>query len=70
MNKTTMSVTELDFLELIEEYKYEEAAKMYFDRAYQYRNEFNIILNERNVKSKVLNVLRELDEYGEYGDQI
>ena len=70
MNKTTMSTTELDFLELIEEYKYEEAAKMYFDRAYQYRNEFNIILNERNVKSKVLNVLRELDEYGEYGDQI
>ena len=70
MNKTTMSVTELDFLELIGEYKYEEAAKMYFDRAYQYRNEFNIILNERNVKSKVLNVLRELDEYGEYGDQI
>ena len=70
MNKTTMSVTELNFLELIEEYKYEEAAKMYFDRAYQYRNEFNIILNERNVKSKVLNALRELYEYGVYGDQI
>ena len=70
MNKTTMSPTELDFLELIEEYKYEEAAKMYFDRAYQYRNEFNIILNERNVKSKVLNALRELYEYGVYGDQI
>ena len=70
MNKTTMSVTELNFLELIEEYKYEEAAKMYFDRAYQYRNEFNIILNERNVKSKVLNALWKLEEYGEYNDQI
>jgi len=70
MSKTTMSVTELDFLELIEEYKYEEAAKMYFDRAYQYRNEFNIILNERNVKGKVMDIMWKLEEYGEYGDQI
>ncbi len=70
MNKTTMSVTELDFLELIEEYKYEEAAKMYFDIAYQYRNEFNIILNERNVKGKVMDIMWKLEEYGEYGDQI
>jgi hypothetical protein len=70
MNKTTMSTTELDFLELIEEYKYEEAAKMYFDRAYQYRNEFNKILNERNVKNKVIDIMYRLDEYGEYNDQI
>ena len=70
MNKTTMSVIELDFLELIEEYKYEEAAKMYFDRAYQYRQKFQIILNERNVKDKVMNIMYRLEEYGEYGDQI
>ena len=70
MNKTTMSTIELDFLELIEEYKYEEAAKMYFDRAYQYRNEFNIILNERNVKNKVIDIMYRLDEYGEFDDQI
>ena len=43
---------------------------MYFDRAYQYRNEFNIILNERNVKDKVIDIMRKLEEYGEYGDQI
>ena len=70
MNKTTMSVTELDFLELIEEYKYEEAARMYYDRAYQYRNEFNIILNEKNVKDRVIVLIHRLNEYGEYGDQI
>tara|TARA_B110000285_G_scaffold119792_1_gene135544 strand:- start:58 stop:255 length:198 start_codon:yes stop_codon:yes gene_type:complete len=65
-----MSVTELDFLELIEEYKYEEAARMYYDRAYQYRNEFNIILNEKNVKDRVIVLIHRLNEYGEYGDQI
>ncbi len=70
MNKTTMSTIELDFLELIEEYKYEEAAKMYFYRAYQYRQKFQIILNERNVKDKVMNIMYRLEEYGEYGDQI
>lgn len=70
MNKTTMSTTELDFLELIEEYKYEEAAKMYFDLAYKYRDSFNIILNERNVKNKVMDIMYRLDEYGEYNDQI
>ena len=70
MNKTTMSTIELDFLELIEEYKYEEAAKMYYDRAYQYRNEFNIILNEKNVKDRVMNILWKLEEYGDYSDQI
>ena len=70
MNKTTMSTTELDFLELIEEYKYLEAANMYYDRAYQYRNEFNIILNEKNVKGKVMDIMWKMDKYGEYGDQI
>ena len=70
MNKTTMSTIELDFLELIEEYKYEEAARMYYDRAYQYRNEFNIILNEKNVKDRVIVLIHRLNEYGEYGDQI
>ena len=64
-----MTKVEADFIELIEEYKYEEAAKMYFDRAYQYRNEFNIILNERNVKGKVMDIMGKLEEYGEYSDQ-
>ena len=65
-----MTKVEADFIELIEEYKYEEAARIYFDRAYQYRNEFNIILNEKNVKGKVMDIMRELDEYGEYNGQI
>ena len=65
-----MTKVEADFIELIEEYKYEEAARIYFDRAYQYINEFNIILNEKNVKGKVMDIMRELDEYGEYNGQI
>ena len=65
-----MTKVEADFIELIEEYKYEEAARIYFDRAYQYINEFNIILNEKNVKDKVMDIMRELDEYGEYNGQI
>ena len=65
-----MTKVEADFIELIEEYKYEEAARIYFDRAYQYINEFNIILNEKNVKGKGMDIMRELDEYGEYNGQI
>ena len=68
--KNILLPTEEKFIELIEEYKWEEAAKMYFNWAYKHRDSFNIILNERNVKSKVLNALRELYEYGVYGDQI
>ncbi len=68
--KKELSPTEEKFIELIEEYKYEEAAKMYFDRAYRFQNEFNIILNERNVKNKVMDIMYRLDEYGEYNDQI
>ena len=68
--KKELSPTEEKFIELIEEYKYEEAAKMYFDRAYRFQNEFNIILNERNVKDKVIDIMYRLDEYGEYNDQI
>ncbi len=68
--KKELSPTEETFIELIEEYKYEEAAKMYFDRAYRFQNEFNIILNERNVKNKVMDIMYRLDEYGEYNDQI
>ena len=68
--KKELSPTEEKFIELIEEYKWEEAARMYYDWAYMYRDSFNIILNERNRKDKVLNLLRELDEYGEYNDQI
>ncbi len=60
----------MEFRDLIKEYKYEEAAKMYFDLAWKYRDSFNIILNERNVKDKVIDIMRELEEYGEYGDQI
>ena len=68
--KKELSPTEEKFIELIEEYKYEEAAQMYFDRAYRFQNEFNIILNERNVKGKVIDIMYRLDEYGEYNDQI
>ena len=68
--KKELSPTEEKFIELIEEYKYEEAAKMYFDRAYRFQNEFNIILNERNVKSKVIDIMRAWEEYGQYNDQI
>jgi hypothetical protein len=70
MNKTTMLPTEEKFIELIEEYKYVEAAKMYFNWAYKHRESFNKILNERNVKNKVIDIMYRLDEYGEYNDQI
>lgn len=53
-----MSVTELDFLELIEEHKYEEVSTMYYYK-HQYRNEFDIILSERNVKDKVIEILND-----------
>jgi hypothetical protein len=53
-----MSVTELDFLELVEEHKYEEAATMYYYRSHQYRNEFDTILSEWNIKDKVMEILK------------
>ena len=59
-----------EFRELIEEYKWEEAARMYYDWAYKYRDSFNRILNERNRKDKVMDIMYRLEEYGEYGDQI
>jgi len=65
MKKYILLPTEEKFIELIEEYKWEEAAKMYFNWAHKHRDSFNRILNERNRKDKVLNILRELDEYGE-----
>jgi|TARA_R110000824_G_scaffold266091_7_gene455103 hypothetical protein len=68
--KNILLPTEEKFIELIEEYKWEEAARMYYDWAYKHRDSFNRILNERNRKDKVLNILRELDEYGEHNDQI
>ena len=68
--KNILLPTEEKFIELIEEYKWEEAAKMYFNWAYKHRDSFNIILNERNVKEKVMDIMWKLDEYGEYSDQI
>jgi hypothetical protein len=68
--KNILLPTEEKFIELIEEYKWEEAAKMYFNWAYKHRDSFNIILNERNVKEKVMDIMWKLDEYGEYNDQI
>ena len=68
--KNILLPTEEKFIELIEEYKYLEAANMYYDWAYKHRDSFNKILNERNVKGKVMDIMWKLDEYGEYNDQI
>jgi len=59
-----------EFQFLVDHYEYELAARMYYDLAYMHRSEFNKILNEKNVKEKVINLMRELDEYGEHNDQI
>ena len=53
-----MKYTEImRFRDLIEEYKYKEAAKMYYDLAWKYRDAFNRILNEKNVKNKVIDIM-------------
>ena len=58
--KNVLLPTEEKFIELIEEYKYDEAAQMYYDWAYKHRESFNKILNERNVKDKVISLMYEL----------
>ena len=68
--KNILLPTEEKFIELIEEYKWEEAARMYFNWAYKHRDSFNKILNGRNRKDKVMDIMWKMDEYGEYSDQI
>ncbi len=53
----------MEFQDLIEEYKYKEAAKIYYDLAYMYQDAFNRILNEKNVKNKVIDIM-----YSEFCD--
>ena len=53
----------MNFRDLIEEYKYKEAAKMYYDLAWKYQDAFNRILNEKNVKNKVIDIM-----YSEFCD--
>ena len=48
------------FKDLIDHYEYKKAAKMYYDLAYMYQGEFNKILNENNVKDKVIDIMYEL----------
>ena len=45
------------FKDLIDHYEYKKAAKMYYDLAYKYQDEFNKILNENNVKNKVIDIM-------------
>ena len=68
--KNILLPTEEKFIELIEEYKWEEAAQMYYNWAYKHRESFNKILNERNRTDKVMDIMWKMDEYGEYNDQI
>ena len=67
--KNVLLPTEEKFIELIEEYKYDEAAQMYYNWAYKHQDSFNKILNEKNVKDRVINLLYVL--YGnDHVDQI
>ena len=67
--KNILLPTEEKFIELIEEYKYDEAAQMYYNWAYKHRDSFNKILNEKNVKDRVINLVYVL--YGnDHVDQI
>ena len=59
-----------EFQSLVDHYEYELAARMYYDWAYMHRSEFNKILNEKNVKEKIIDLMYRLEEYGEYTDQI
>jgi hypothetical protein len=68
--KKILLPTEEKFIKLIEEYNYEEAAKMYFNWAYKHKESFDVVLNERNVKGKVIDMMYRLDGYGEFDDQI
>lgn len=42
------------FKDLIDHYEYKQASKIYYKWAYKYLNEFNIILNERNIKRELI----------------
>ncbi len=53
----------------IDNYDYDHAAQMYYDLAYMHRDSFNKILNERNVKDKVIDLMYSIIEC-EHTDQI
>jgi|TARA_R110001606_G_C14867048_1_gene589323 hypothetical protein len=59
------------FKDLIDHYRYKEAAKMYFDLAYTHQDAFNKILNEKgdNVKNKVIDIMYNFPGVGDYTDQ-
>lgn len=72
-----MNQTIQHFLDQIRKGQYKAAAQIYFNRAYQYKAEFDEILNNcfldpyyNGVKEVVMLELRNLESYGEYTDQI
>ena len=46
-----------NFQYLINNHKYYQAAKMYYNLAYMYRDDFNKILDEKNVKNEVIDIM-------------
>ena len=49
------------FKDLVDHYEYKKAAEMYYNLAYGYKDDFNKILNEKNCKNKVMDIVH--DEY-------
>jgi len=45
------------FKDLVDHYEYKKAAEMYYNLAHWYRDDFNKILNERNCKNKVIDIM-------------
>ena len=53
------------FKDLVDHYEYKKAAEMYYNLAHWYRDDFNKILNERNCKNKVIDIM-----YDEFNDRL
>ena len=48
------------FKDLVDHYEYKKAAEMYYNLAHWYRDDFNKILNERNRKDAVVDLVYDL----------
>ena len=59
MENELLSIKE-KFLQLVEEYKYDEAAQMYHSWAYKHQSSFNKILHDKNVRDRVMNLMHVL----------
>ena len=48
------------FKDLVDHMEYKKAAEMYYNLSYGYRDDFNKILNERNRKDAVVDLVYDL----------